>query len=225
MCTWREVTNFACQKLRLTPNFKQLSDFQFWKNVGPWSGLKYLGQELTRSLNMSHRASGQFCDKCQKTMIVAIRTFKSSRKRGFKFMIVNTDQVLERELVLWNEVSAKVEHCCSELNRSARLFRVKIQKFGRKLHLLDKKFVFGPLFFVFFKPFSRIDWPLAVARIISNHPGSCLKNPNHIFSLFWQIDCRFLPNSYILKDFYYEILLGSLWVSELLWKLFQLLWK
>ena len=73
-----------------------------------------------------------------------------------------------------------------------------------RLALLGPKFSFGPL--ALFWPFSRIGWPLA--KIISDHPRSCLRN--HIFSLFWLIHCRFSPNSYILKVFDYKILLGSL---------------
>jgi len=62
----------------------------------------------------------------------------------------------------------------------------------------------GPKIFVW--PFSRLDWPLA--RIRSCYPGTCLRS--HIFSLFWLIDCRFSPNSCILKVFTYKILLRYL---------------
>jgi len=48
--------------------------------------------------------------------------------------------------------------------------------------------------------FSRIDRPLA--RIRSHHSGTCLRNDN--FSLLLLIDCRFQPNCYILKVFYYN---------------------
>ena len=82
-------------------------------------------------------------------------------------------------------------------------FGTKSQKFGPKWHFPAPKFSFGLLALI--GPFSR-GWPHA--RIKSDHPGSWLRN--HIFSLFWLIHCRFSPNSYILKVFYYKILLGSL---------------
>ena len=62
-----------------------------------------------------------------------------------------------------------------------------------------------------FWPFSRIDWLLA--RIISDQPVSCLRN--HIFSLFWLIDCRFSPNFHILKFFIMKFCYDpkSFWVN------------
>jgi len=51
----------------------------------------------------------------------------------------------------------------------------QISEIWSQTTLAGPKISFGPL--AIFWPFSRIDWPLA--RIRSDHPGSCLRN--HIF--------------------------------------------
>ena len=46
-------------------------------------------------------------------------------------------------------------------------------------------------FWLFFGPFPGWIWLLA--KVSSEHPGSCLSN--HTFSFFWLIECRFSPYS------------------------------
>ena len=75
-----------------------------------------------------------------------------------------------------SKISNSVHLCVTGPGLPDWPFWGQISEIWSQITLARPKILFGPL--ALFCPFSRIDWPLA--RIRSDHPGSCLRN--HIFS-------------------------------------------